>query len=149
MSCFASPCTASRGEHFVVDRKRLEDGRIVWGVSVKTFFKIAMCYVHARENHCNCKIEIDSEQCNWCKSVSQILSAASHFHYQNSISKEIVTAFIVEFAKPVPCYDCLICARNKRVLLYALKTKVISNENEREQYLSDYEKEREQYLSDC
>ena len=148
MSWFASPCTAPQGQHFVVDRKQHDNGRIVWGVSAKTFFEITMCYVRAKENHCNCRIEFDGEQCNWCKSVCQILSAASYFHYQNSNSKEIVTCFMLEFANPVPCYDCVICARNKHVLVYALKIKVIRNENEREQDLSDYEKEREQYLSD-
>ena len=137
--CFALPCTAPHREHFVLDRKQLEDGGIVWAVSAKTFFEIAMCYVRSKENHCNCKLEIESEQCNWCKSVSQILFAASHFYYQNVISKKVVTCFMTEFARQVPCYDCLICAQNKRILAYALKTKMMINEKEREQYLFDYD----------
>ena len=134
-NCFASTCSAPHGGHFVLNKEQLEDGKTVWTVSAKTFFDIVICYIQTRTTHCLCSGET---KCNWCRSISQIVYAASYFCYQNALREEIVTKFIVEFAKITDCVDCGVCSKNKIVVAQPFETLKIVDEKEREQYLSDY-----------
>ena len=43
--CFASTCIAPHGGHFVLNKKKLTDGKLVWTVSAKTLFDIVFCYI--------------------------------------------------------------------------------------------------------
>ena len=47
-ACLASTCSAPHGGHFVLNRKVLEDDKLVWTMSAKTMFDIAICYVKTR-----------------------------------------------------------------------------------------------------
>ena len=129
--CFASTCSAPHGGHFVLIKKHCKDGKLVWTVSAKTLFDI-----QTRHNHCSCSLEL-MNKCNWCRSISQLVYAASYFCFQNSNMEEIVTKFTVTFSMK-KCVDCFYCARDKIVVIQPLETMKIENEEQREQYLSDY-----------
>ena len=47
--CFASTCSAPHGGHFVLNKKHCKDGKLVWTVSAKTLFDIAVCYTQTRQ----------------------------------------------------------------------------------------------------
>ena len=134
--CFASTCISPHGGHFVLNKKKLTDGKLVWTVSAKTLFDIVFCYIQTRKNHCSCSIEL-YQKCNWCRSISQMVYAASYFCFQNSYMEEIVTKFTKTFSMK-NCVDCVYCARDKIVVIQPLETMKIENEEQREQYLSDY-----------
>ena len=63
--------------------------------------------------------------------------AASYFCFQNLYMEEIVTKFTKTFSMK-NCVDCVYCARDKIVVIQPLETMKIENEEQREQYLSDY-----------
>ena len=133
-SCSASTCSAVHGGHFILSRKIIEDGNLVWTVSAKTMFEIAICYLKTREIRCKC-LEVKTK-CNWCRSISQLVYGASYFDYQNRYTDEIFTKFKIEFGKN--CVECDQCARDKIVVAQPLKFFKLVNEKQREPYLSDY-----------